>query len=48
MCDACGLTIMRLTRISIGSLKLGELERGKWRDLTPEEVAYLSGKSNKI
>ena len=48
MCDACGLTIMRLTRISIGSLKLGELERGKWRDLTPEEVSYLSGKSNKI
>jgi 23S rRNA pseudouridine2605 synthase len=48
MCEACGLTIMRLTRISIGKLKLGELERGKWRDLTPSEVAYLKGESDSI
>ena len=48
MCEACGLTIMRLTRISIGKLKLGELERGKWRELTPNEVAYLKGESDTI
>ena len=48
MCDKCGLTIMRLTRISIGKLKLGELERGKYRDLTPAEVAYLKGESETI
>ena len=48
MCDACGLTIMRLTRISIGKLKLGELERGKWRDLTPSEIAYLKGECDTI
>ena len=48
MCDACSLTIMRLTRISIGKLKLGELERGSWRELTDAEVAYLSGKTDKI
>ena len=48
MCELCGLTIMRLTRISIGSLKLGELERGKWRNLTAAEVDYLSGKKDKI
>ena len=48
MCDACGLTIMRLTRISIGKLKLGELERGKWRDLTPYEIAYLKGERDTI
>lgn len=48
MCDACGLTIMRLTRISIGKLKLGELERGKFRDLTPTEVAYLKGERDTI
>lgn len=48
MCDACGLTIMRLTRISIGKLKLGELERGKWRDLTPSEIAYLKGERDTI
>ena len=48
MCDACGLTIMRLTRISIGKLKLGDLERGKWRELTKNEVDYLLGKSDNI
>lgn len=48
MCDACGLTVMRLTRISIGKLKLGELERGKYRDLTPTEVAYLKGERDSI
>ena len=31
MCEKCGLTIMRLTRISVGKLKLGDLERGAWR-----------------
>ena len=48
MCEACGLTIMRLTRISVGKLKLGDLERGKWRDLTASEVDYLSGKKDSI
>ncbi|MBO5312759.1 MAG: rRNA pseudouridine synthase [Clostridia bacterium] len=48
MCDICGLTIMRLTRISIGKLKLGELERGKWRELTREEVEYLKGERDTI
>ena len=43
MCEQCGLTIMRLTRISVGKLKLGELERGKWRYLTQEEVKELKG-----
>lgn len=48
MCDACGLTIMRLTRISIGKLKLGELERGKWRELTKNEIEYLKGERDTI
>ena len=48
MCEACGLTIMKLTRISIGKLKLGELERGKWRELTKNEVSYLKGESDLI
>lgn len=48
MCEQCGLTIMRLTRISIGKLKLGELERGKYRELTPGEIAYLKGESETI
>ena len=43
MCEACGLTIMRLTRIAIGRLRLGELERGQYRELTKNEVDYLKG-----
>ncbi len=48
MCEKCGLTIMRLTRISIGKLRLGELERGKYRHLTQNEIDYLLGKSDTI
>ena len=48
MCEQCGLTIMRLTRIAIGKLKLNELERGKWRELTENEVKYLKGESDTI
>ena len=47
MCEKCSLTVMRLTRIAIGSLKLGDLERGKWRELTEAEVDYLYGKNEK-
>lgn len=45
MCEQCSLTVMRLTRIAIGSLKLGDLEKGKWRELTKAEVDYLYGRS---
>ena len=45
MCEQCSLTVMRLTRIAIGSLKLGDLEKGKWRELTRAEVDYLYGRS---
>ena len=48
MCEACSLTVMRLTRIAIGRLKLGELERGKYRELTENEVEYLKGNSELI
>lgn len=41
MCDAVGLTIRRLTRVSIGELKLNGLGVGKWRYLTPDEIDYL-------
>ena len=41
MCDAAGMKVLRLQRISEGKLKLGHLEEGKWRYLTPEEVAML-------
>ena len=42
MCEAVGLKVIRLQRIAIGDLRLGELPLGKWRDLTPDEVHYLT------
>ena len=41
MCEAAGLTVKRLSRISIGTLTLDGLPVGKWRYLTEKEVAYL-------
>ena len=41
MCDAVGLEVVRLRRISIGPLKLGMLKPGEWRDLTSEELRAL-------
>ena len=41
MCEQVGLTVKRLSRISIGNLKLNNLPVGKWRYLTAEEVEYL-------
>ena len=41
MCEQVGLTVKRLSRISIGSLKLNNLPVGKWRYLTADEVEYL-------
>ena len=41
MCQQVGLTVKRLSRISIGDLKLNGLAVGKWRELSDEEVRYL-------
>lgn len=41
MCDAAGMWVDRLIRISEGPIKLGKLPRGKWRFLSAEEVASL-------
>lgn len=41
MCEAAGLKVTRLRRIAEGSLQLGDLPAGKWRDLTDEEVFRL-------
>ena len=41
MCEQAGLTVKRLSRISIGNLKLDGLPVGKWRYLEREEVDYL-------
>lgn len=44
MCKAAGLKVVRLTRLSIGPLKLGNLKTGEWRYLSDEEVAMLNCK----
>ena len=41
MCEIAGLTVKRLSRVSVGNLKLGGLPVGKWRYLEPSEVEYL-------
>ena len=41
MCEIAELKIKRLCRIAIGELRLGELEVGKWRYLSDDEVALL-------
>lgn len=41
MCEALGLEVARLKRTAIGSVKLGMLQQGKWRYLTPQEVKSL-------
>jgi len=39
--DALGYDTLRLLRVSIGGLALGDLAKGAWRDLTADEVAAL-------
>ena len=41
MCQAAGMQVKRLRRISEGPLRLGGLECGKWRRLTAEELERL-------
>ena len=41
MCEIAGLTVKRLSRVSIGNLKLDGMPVGKWRHLDDSEVEYL-------
>jgi len=41
MCALCGLSVLSLKRISIGSLELGSLKPGQWRFLTESERKAL-------
>lgn len=43
MCQAAGMTCLRLKRIREGSLSLGDLPVGKWRYLSEAEVQALQG-----
>lgn len=43
MCEAAGLRVLRLRRTQEGTLRLGMLPPGKWRELTKEEIESLNG-----
>jgi pseudouridine synthase len=42
LCRAVGLVVQRLRRVAFGSIELGELPPGQWRDLTAVEVRRLA------
>jgi pseudouridine synthase len=41
MCEAIGHPVLKLVRVAVGPLTLGDLPRGHWRPLSPEELALL-------
>ncbi|MCK3777181.1 rRNA pseudouridine synthase [Ensifer sesbaniae] len=41
MLDALGFEVLRLLRVSIGTIALGDLPKGATRTLTAEEITYL-------
>ena len=41
MCEVVGREVARLKRTAIGSIKLGMLKQGAWRNLTEDEVRKL-------
>lgn len=41
---ALDIGVLRLVRVAIGGLALGELPKGQWRVLTQEEIAALGGR----
>lgn len=48
MCEAVGLEVARLRRISIGPIRLGMLKPGTWRELTAEELRALRTAIGKV
>ena len=47
MCETQSLNILRLCRVAIGDVKLGNLAPGKWRYLTRAQVDYLKNSNAK-
>jgi 23S rRNA pseudouridine2457 synthase len=41
MTAAVGLFTLRLVRVAIGDIQLGNLNPGEWRELTPKEISLL-------
>lgn len=47
MCEAVGLDVIRLRRSAMGAVKLGMLQPGQYRELTPQEVNGLRAAATK-
>ena len=45
MCEAVGFPVIRLKRVEIGGVSLGNLPEGKWRHLRKAEIDLLTRKS---
>src|SRR5258708_28944125 len=45
MLEAVQSKVLKLVRIAIGPIRIGDLPIGKWRNLTPEEVHALRGRA---
>jgi 23S rRNA pseudouridine2605 synthase len=41
MLEACGAEVLRLVRVAIGPVELGQLEKGTARELTAKEKEQL-------
>jgi 23S rRNA pseudouridine2605 synthase len=39
--EAMDIEVLRLVRVATGSLRLGDLAKGKWRNLSPDEMANV-------
>ena len=46
MIEAIGTKVMKLTRVAIGPIRIGDLQIGMHRELTPEELATLESSSH--
>lgn len=47
MCEGVGLEVSRLRRSAVGAVKLGMLQPGQYRSLTPAEINALKGAAAK-
>lgn len=47
MCAQVGLNVVTLMRVALDNLQLGDLEPGKWRELTDKEISDLRNGSSK-
>jgi 23S rRNA pseudouridine2605 synthase len=45
--DSVGIEVLRLVRVSIGPLQLGDLQKGKYRELTAKERKALAASAQK-